>query len=754
MGAVGGPRKNTPNMSTVTLPSGTALVIVLVAFAPSTGANVIVEFGSPMRYLANGGDPEIGLAWTAPDFDDADWKEGEFGVGYETRFGAAALIRTRVAQNSFSVYTRSRFVIDDLGSVENLFFGLDYDDGVIAWINGVEVFRSAEMPAGAPTWRTNARPHESSNAVVPDVRPVHDVSAVAIPALRVGDNVVAIGVWNATALFSPDLVLVPRLVVNQPDSVTRGPYLQMGSSDHVVLRWRSSLAGDSRVAWGDAPGALTWSSDDPVVTKEHVVPIFGLAPESTIYYSVGTSTAVLAGDDDRHFFVTAPRAGTAAPVRIWVLGDSGTGTSNARNVRDAHADFAGDRHTDVWLMLGDNAYPSGTDAQYQTALFDVYPEMLRTTVLWPTLGNHDGFAADSLTGTGPYYDIFSLPMAAESGGLPSGTEAYYSFDHANVHFVCLESYETDRSADGAMLTWLEQDVQATTQKWIIAFWHHPPYSMGSHNSDRESRLVDMRQNAVPILEAAGVDLVLSGHSHSYERSFLIDGHYGPSDTLLEEMILDGGDGRASGDGVYEKRCGADTERGAVYVVAGSSGLTSFGRFDHPAMYVSLRSLGSLVIDVDDNRLDLVFLDDQGIPRDSWSLLKSRDLDCNENGIADECDLQMGRSTDVNGNGVPDDCEVSFRRGDANSDSLVDLSDGITTLNHLFLAGPIPACLDAADVDDDGQVIVTDAVDTFRFLYEGGVALAGRGIFECGLDDDGDMLSCENYDAGSCERAEE
>ena len=62
----------------------------------------------------------------------------------------------------------------------------------------------------------------------------------------------------------------------------------------------------------------------------------------------------------------------------------------------------------------------------------------------------------------------------------------------------------------------------------------------------------MRESLLPILEDFGVDLVLTGHSHSYERSFLIDGHYGTSGTLVPSMILDSGDGRPTGTGAYEK----------------------------------------------------------------------------------------------------------------------------------------------------------------------------------------------------------
>jgi hypothetical protein len=128
---------------------------------------------------------------------------------------------------------------------------------------------------------------------------------------------------------------------------------------------------------------------------------------------------------------------------------------------------------------------------------------------------------------------------------------------------------------------------------------------------------------VPILEQHGVDLMLSGHSHSYERSYLIDGHYGSSGTFGPANLVDGGTGRPTETGAYEKpSLGQDPHRGAVYAVAGSSGQTSGGALDHPAMLVSLNVLGSLVLDVNGNRLDATFLDDRGTVRDRFSLIKA------------------------------------------------------------------------------------------------------------------------------------
>ena len=273
--------------------------------------------------------------------------------------------------------------------------------------------------------------------------------------------------------------------------------------------------------FGLDPGSLTLSASNATSTTEHEVQLTGLSADVKYFYSVGTSSVTLAGGASDHFVVTAPVPGTAKPTRVWVIGDSGTANGNARAVRDAFLEFTESRDPDLWIMLGDNAYDDGTDAEYQAAVFNTYPQVLPRTVLWPTLGNHDGHEADSATQSGPYYDIFSLPRNGEAGGVASGTEAYYSFDYGNMHFICLDSDETDRSADGAMMTWLKADLAANDKEWVIAFWHHPPYSKGSADSDEQWGSILLRQNAVPILERYGVDLVLTGHSHSYERSYLI-----------------------------------------------------------------------------------------------------------------------------------------------------------------------------------------------------------------------------------------
>ena len=403
-------------------------------------------------------------------------------------------------------------------------------------------------------------------------------------------------------------------------TVTRGPYLQMGTPTSIVVRWRTDTSTDSRVRYGTTPGSLTSLADNTTATTEHEVSVTGLSPDALYYYSVGTSTATLAGGDASFFFVTFPPTGTPAPTRIWVLGDPGTQTSSQLAVRDAYYGATGSRHTDLWLLLGDNAYESGTDSEYQGAIFNIYSAMLKKSVVFSTLGNHDTAQSTAFVDTYPYFAIFTFPKNGEIGGVASGTEHYYSFDFGNIHFICLDSMTADRSSNGPMATWLKSDLAATARDWIVAFWHHPPYSKGSHNSDTEIELIQMRQNMLPILEAGGVDLVLSGHSHSYERSYLIDGHYGSSSTLDSSMILDGGSGRDPAP-YLKPAVVRSSHHGAVYTVAGSSGQTSGGSLNHPVMYISLNVLGSVVLDFTTNRLDLQFLDSTASVRDTFAIVK-------------------------------------------------------------------------------------------------------------------------------------
>ena len=173
-----------------------------------------------------------------------------------------------------------------------------------------------------------------------------------------------------------------------------------------------------------------------------------------------------------------------------------------------------------------------------------------------------------------------------------------------------------------MMTWAQADAANATATagidWLIGVFHHAPYSRGMHDSDTEVEMSQMRQNALPILEAAGVDVVYSGHSHSYERSHLIDSAYGLSTAFQACHSLLGGDA-----GNYTKPAGFVPHAGTVYLTAGSSGwLESLSpRGQHPVMALQTLTLGSVVFDVTPTALAARFITSTGAVGDRWSISK-------------------------------------------------------------------------------------------------------------------------------------
>ena len=288
--------------------------------------------------------------------------------------------------------------------------------------------------------------------------------------------------------------------------------------------------------------------------------------------------------------------------------------------------YRGDYHTDVWLMVGDIAYYYGQDNDFQRGIFNgIYSEMICNTVIWPTPGNHDMQNSDSELEIGPYYEVFTIPVNGEAGGEASGTEAYYSFNYGDIHFISMDSDDTPLDKNGEMASWLPRDLENDNHKWKIVFFHHPPYTKGTHDSDidRDSggRMKAMRENFLPILEKYGVDLVLSGHSHTYERSYMLQGHYGYSEEFDRQQMAfhKENEKKISASDFYK---GKDNH-GTVYVVCGVSGGHDLsGKCNHPAMaFSSIRFHGSLSIEVQGNLLSAAFVDKYGKVKDSFTITK-------------------------------------------------------------------------------------------------------------------------------------
>jgi 3',5'-cyclic AMP phosphodiesterase CpdA len=179
-------------------------------------------------------------------------------------------------------------------------------------------------------------------------------------------------------------------------------------------------------------------------------------------------------------------------VRFGIIGDTGTGSQKQHQLANIFLQYHNTYPFDMVLMMGDNMYGGEAPKDYKAKFEDVYKPLLDKKVkFYATLGNHDEPAQR-------FYELFNM----------NGKE-YYRFTKGNVAFYSLNSNYMDKK----QLQWLESELAKDTSEWKICFFHHPPYSSGGkHGSDKQ-----LREIVEPIFVRYGVNLVLTGHDHFYER---------------------------------------------------------------------------------------------------------------------------------------------------------------------------------------------------------------------------------------------
>jgi hypothetical protein len=179
-------------------------------------------------------------------------------------------------------------------------------------------------------------------------------------------------------------------------------------------------------------------------------------------------------------------------VRFAIIGDTGTGSKQQQQLADLMKQYREAFPFEFVLMMGDNLYGSETPADYKKKFQDVYQRLLDDKVkFYASLGNHD-------QPNERFYEYFNM----------DGKE-YYRFTKGNVAFYALNSNYMDKK----QLKWFEDELIKDTSDWKIAFFHHPPYSSGGkHGSDKQ-----LREVVEPIFVKYGVNVVLAGHEHFYER---------------------------------------------------------------------------------------------------------------------------------------------------------------------------------------------------------------------------------------------
>ena len=211
--------------------------------------------------------------------------------------------------------------------------------------------------------------------------------------------------------------------------------------------------------------------------------------------STATRYACRIGTLGRVRFRTAPSSDT--PFTFAAVGDTGDGSREAAAL--ARRILAG--RPAFLIHLGDMAYPSSKPATLDTNFFRPYRKVLTRVPLFPTPGNHD------LTRPSAYGELFA-PIARD----PTRGGPQYAFDWGDAHFASIASPDFGPAADSG---WLADDLASPSarRRWRIVFLHEFLFSAGT-----KSTVPGLRAHLEPLLEAGGVHLLLTGHSHLYERA--------------------------------------------------------------------------------------------------------------------------------------------------------------------------------------------------------------------------------------------
>lgn len=460
------------------------------------------------------------LEWTRPGYlTGSGWLSGPSGFSnyHGSRDDEATLFIDRNF-NYLSVFFRREFVVRTPADVAQLVLRIDFQEGFVAYLNGVEILRQNLVGVpGVPV------PFDAAAEIRTNVFPVEfDVSPFA-SLLAPGTNVLAIQVHSDRLEpgfpFRPyggDLRMTAELVAN----FTRGPYVAHVTADSATLVWRTPGARGGEVEWGRA-GEPVQRRRLPGAEVEQVAVLEGLEPGSTYVYRVRSGGGGAAWTD-AHAFTTHPRSGG---LRFAVVGDTGRGSvvqhRIASALRSSGAAFV--------LHTGDVVYSGFVASKADTRCFSVYQPMMASVPWYFVLGNHEIYG--SVNGIDFVQNMWlptnAVPMSVHQleGTSP---EHFYSFDAGDVHVVALYNPQFALYTFGtnsAQYAWLEADLAASTKPWKVIFQHIPVRTSGQHRFnygfvenplglyDRER----LQATLVPLAARHGVQLILNGHDHFFER---------------------------------------------------------------------------------------------------------------------------------------------------------------------------------------------------------------------------------------------
>jgi hypothetical protein len=216
-----------------------------------------------------------------------------------------------------------------------------------------------------------------------------------------------------------------------------------------------------------------------------------VTPSTTIHYQIYNS-AIASWSVDQTYNTATASASTQ--FSFVALGDSRDGMATWTAVTNK----ALAENTDFGIFTGDVVANSATGSLWD-AWFTAGSPFLSQKLMYYCEGNHDG---NSIGNEATYLSQFTLPS----------NKQYYSFSYGNAVFICMN---TENPGDATQLAWLKTTLAAnSTKTWKIMFLHKPFFSIGPHGADMTSYLGTIWK----AFDDYGVDIILNGHDHMYERS--------------------------------------------------------------------------------------------------------------------------------------------------------------------------------------------------------------------------------------------
>ncbi|MDE2834974.1 MAG: metallophosphoesterase [Bacteroidota bacterium] len=305
----------------------------------------------------------------------------------------------------------------------------------------------------------------------------------------------------------------------------RAPYIQNPTQSSIEVAWRTVEPSVGRVRYGMEKGSLDQEAAESEPVQKHHVRLDGLQVSTRYFYEVYSGSDRSANEEN---FKTAPRH-DQKQFSFLVLGDSGVDTPTQWRVGEQMRASMNEREADFIVHVGD--VHQGAGDYYDDIYFKPYREIIKNVNVFTSLGNHDVITDNG----GVYLDDFYLPH-----NNADSTERYYSFRWANAYFIALDTNSdfTPGSAQHSFLMEALTDSLRRSAMWTFVYAHHPPYTEYWTNYYGDERV---QNHLVPIYEEYDVDMVMNGHTHSYERGEKEHVHYlvsGGGGGALDDFFVD------------------------------------------------------------------------------------------------------------------------------------------------------------------------------------------------------------------------